>query len=135
MMREAVNDVENEPLLRETWQTLMDSRDAMLEALDLPAERAEQARARLLRYRLITDARQLRKGSSVYWFDLADAEQCKFGFVNAVTASADGQNTLVSCSNVMHRHYTLRFENCVVFQKLRPQEVMIVNMVTAARRA
>jgi hypothetical protein len=34
---------------------------------------------------------------------------------------------LITCKNFMHRHYTFKMDECLIFQKLTSQEQVIIN--------
>jgi hypothetical protein len=34
---------------------------------------------------------------------------------------------LITCKNFMHRHYTFKMDECLIFQKLTTQEQLIIN--------
>jgi len=81
-------------------------------------------------YKLIKRIEDLKIGSYIRWFLLNEnniSEKNYFGILCKIFKSDKG--IFILCKNFMHRHYTFKFNECVIFQKLTKKELMLIDLL------
>lgn len=120
-----------EPLLGLTSAKIRAQNAEVLAPLCATEEEWETFQRQAEGYRFIEEPAGLSVGAFVRWIRLVDPEHLTFqhcGIVCDIQHTGQG-DAMVSCKNFMHRHYTFRMEECLVFQKLTPQEKMVLSVL------
>ena len=82
-------------------------------------------------YRFIDNAAELTMGAFIRWMNITDPEHLSFqhcGMICDIKTNAQGE-VYVTCKNFMHRHYTFKMDECLVFQKLSAQEKVVLQVL------
>jgi hypothetical protein len=83
---------------------------------------------KLKSYRYVDEIDDLKYGAVIKWIPLTDPENIKLnhmGIICDIKITTNG--TFIACKNFMHRHYTIKMDECFIFQKLSQQEEIIVS--------
>ena len=79
-------------------------------------------------YKYIDEINELKYGSFVRWIPISDPNYLPLhhcGIICEIKIIDDG--VLITSKNFMHRHYTFKLDECLIFQKLTSQEQVIIN--------
>ena len=79
-------------------------------------------------YKYVDEINDLKHGGFIRWIPLTDPthlplNQC--GIICDIIISDDG--VYIVCKNFMHRHYRFKMDECLIFQKLSAQEMVILS--------
>lgn len=79
-------------------------------------------------YRYVDELNELKYGGFIRWIPLTDPtflplNQC--GIICDIKIADDG--VYIVCKNFMHRHYRFKMDECLIFQKLSSQEMIILS--------
>jgi hypothetical protein len=79
-------------------------------------------------YKYVDELNDLKYGGFIRWIPITDPDylplnQC--GIICDIIISDDG--IYIVCKNFMHRHYRFKMDECLIFQKLTSQELIILN--------
>ena len=79
-------------------------------------------------YKYIDEINELKYGSFVRWIPISNPNYLPLhhcGIICEIKIIDDG--VLITSKNFMHRHYTFKLDECLIFQKLTSQEQVIIN--------
>jgi hypothetical protein len=76
----------------------------------------------------VDEINDLKYGAYVRWIPIIDPTNIPlhyYGIICDIKITDNG--VFIVCKNFMHRHYTFKMEECLIFQKLSQQEQVILN--------
>jgi len=79
-------------------------------------------------YKYVDELSDLKYGSFIRWIPIIDPNSLPLqycGIICDVKIADDG--VFVVCKNFMHRHYTFKMDECLIFQKLTNQELVLLS--------
>jgi hypothetical protein len=100
----------------------------ILKELHLDRETLVNYFKKLKEYKYVDELNDLKYGGFIRWIPITDPEnlplnQC--GIICDIIISDDG--VYIVCKNFMHRHYRFKMDECLIFQKLSAQELIILS--------
>ena len=75
-------------------------------------------------YRYVDEINELKYGAYVRWINLNNVQINNCGIICDIKITDNG--VVILCKNFMHRHYTFKMDECIIFQKLTSQEKIII---------
>jgi len=85
---------------------------------------------KLKNYKYVDEIDDLKCGSFIKWINLVDMSNIdlnKYGIICDINFTDNG--TIIRCKNFINRYYTLKMEECLIFQKISKNEKMIIDMM------
>jgi hypothetical protein len=83
---------------------------------------------RLKGYRYIDELNDLKYGAFIKWIPIIDPSNLPLNYSGIICdISITDNGVLIKCKNFMHRHYTFKMDECLIFQKLSSQEQVIIS--------
>ena len=124
----ALDNDNNDSIMSLTTKKILEMNLKILKELHLDNDTTLDYFKKLRGYRYIDEINDLKYGSYIRWIPITDPDhlplhQC--GIVCDIVISDDGVN--VVCKNFMHRHYRFKMDECLIFQKLSSQELIILS--------
>jgi len=81
----------------------------------------------LKEYRYVDEIHDLKCGAFIKWVPLTDPTNIPLNFSGIICEIKIADDVVfIVCKNFMHRHYTFNMAECLIFQKLSPQEKVIL---------
>jgi hypothetical protein len=81
----------------------------------------------LKEYRYVDEIHDLKCGAFIKWIPLVDPNNIPLNFSGIICEIKIADDVvLIVCKNFMHRYYTFNMAECLIFQKLTPQEKVIL---------
>ncbi len=118
----ALEDETNAYLFDLTTDKLREQTKKLLAELQLPRKVEREYTKKLEYYKVIDDPKEMKYGAYVRWIQLDD-----FSLMNgAIFCDLVDQDTM-KCKNFVGRHFQIRTDECLVFQKLTNQEMVILS--------
>jgi hypothetical protein len=118
----ALEDETNAYLFDLTTDKMHEQVKKMLAELNLPRKTEREYATKLEYYKLVDDLTKVKYGSYVRWIVLDD-----FSLANgAIFCDLVDEDTM-KCKNFSGRHFQIRTDECLVFQKLTNQEMVILS--------
>jgi hypothetical protein len=130
LLKSLDND-ENAFLVNETKETIQTQKNNMLQKLRLNREELKELHKKLKTYRYVEDLAHLKYGSYIRWIKLTNPENIKLtngGTILDIKIYNAGCNIL--CKNNMNRVFEIKFDECMIFQKLTGQETVLLDVLT-----
>jgi hypothetical protein len=123
----ALDNDDNESIMNLTTKKILEMNYKILKELHLEKETTLAYLKKLKEYRYIDEIKDLRYGGYIKWIPIIDPSNLPLhysGIICDIKITDDG--VLIVCKNFMHRHYTFKMDECLIFQKLSQQEQIIL---------
>ena len=79
-------------------------------------------------YRYVDEVNELKYGAFVRWIPITDPENLPLHYSGIICDIKITDNGIqLVCKNFMHRHYTFQMDECLIFQKITPQEEIVLH--------
>ena len=124
----ALDNDTNESIMNLSTQKIMELTLKIIKELHLPRETSLNYLKKLKGYRYIDELSDLKHGSFIRWIPITNPEYLPLhncAMICEIKIMDDG--VLIACKNFMHRHYTFKMDECLIFQKLTNQELIILS--------
>ena len=124
----ALDNEKNDSIMNLTTPKIQETIFNILKELHLDREILIDYFKKLKGYKYVDEINDLKHGGFIRWIPLTDPthlplNQC--GIICDIIISDDG--VYVVCKNFMHRHYRFKMDECLIFQKLSAQEMVILS--------
>ena len=124
----ALDNTNNDNIMNLTTRKLMELNLKILKELMFDKETLINYLRKLKGYKYIDEIDELKHGAFIKWIPITDPEnlplnQC--GLICDIKITDDG--IIIVCKNFMHRHYTFKMNEVLIFQKLSDQEMVIIS--------
>ena len=124
----ALDNNKNESIMNLTTVKIQEMIFKILKELHLDREVMINYFKKLKGYKYVDELNDLKYGGFIRWIPITDPDylplnQC--GIICDIIISDDG--IYIVCKNFMHRHYRFKMDECLIFQKLTSQELIILN--------
>ena len=126
----ALDDEDNESLMKLDTRAVKTIKNNMLQKLNLSREHLRKLHGQLKDYRYIDEMNELKYGAYIRWIPLRDPSKIKLtngGIICDILVKDNGIH--VVCRNNMHRMFQLRLMECMIFQKLSDQEKVLLSVM------
>jgi hypothetical protein len=124
----ALDNEKNESIINLTTIKLEETIFNILKELHLDRETFINYFKKLKGYKYVDELNDLKYGGFIRWIPITDPDnlplnQC--GIICDILIKDDG--IYIVCKNFMHRHYRFKMDECLIFQKLSSQEMIILS--------
>jgi hypothetical protein len=124
----ALDNTTNENIINMSTRKIMELNLKILKELMLDQATIVDYLRKLKGYKYIDEISDLKYGSVIRWMPIIDPDnltlnQC--GIICDIKITDNG--VIIVCKNFLHRHYTFKMDEVLIFQKLTPQENIIIS--------
>jgi len=124
----ALDNESNETIMNLTNKTIMEMNLNILKELHLDKETTITYLKKLKGYRYIDEISDLKYGSYIKWIPIIDPGNLPLHYCGIICDIKITDNgVIIVCKNFMHRHYTFKMDESLIFQKLTSQEQIILS--------
>ena len=123
----ALDNENNENIMNLTTQKILEMNLNILKELHLDKQSTLNYLKKLKEYRYIDEINDLKHGAFIKWIPITDPSYLPLhhcGMICEIKITDNG--VFITCKNFMHRHYTFKMDECLIFQKLTSQEKVII---------
>jgi hypothetical protein len=123
----ALDNENNENIMNLTTQKILEMNLNILKELHLDKQITLNYLKKLKEYRYIDEINDLKHGAFIKWIPITDPSYLPLhhcGMICDIKITDNG--VFITCKNFMHRHYTFKMDECLIFQKLTSQEKVII---------
>ena len=86
-------------------------------------------------YRYVDEIHDLKHGSFIRWIPIIDPNYLPLHYCGMICDIKITDNgVIITCKNFMHRHYTFKMDETLIFQKLTTQETVIIQALDHLER-
>jgi hypothetical protein len=119
-----VNNDKHDYLDNKTLGDILDENIHAIKTLGLPKEKTKDLCNRLAGYRYVENLYELHKGKHIRWIRNDNKTLTNGAIVMDVKFLDNGSHIL--CRNAQHRLFQVKFNECLIFQKLSTGEQLIL---------
>ena len=124
----ALDNDSNENIIHLTTIKMMEMNLNILNELHLKKEVTLDYLKKLKGYRYVDEINELKHGYFIRWIPITNPSYLPLHYCGIICdIKITDEGVLVTCKNFMHRHYTFKLDECLIFQKLTTQEQIIIN--------
>jgi len=85
---------------------------------------------KLENYKYVEEVDDLKYGAFIRWIPLTNPDNLPLHYAGMICeVKFTDEGTIISCKNFMHRHYTIKMDECLIFQKFTNEEKLMIEMV------
>ena len=124
----AVDSEDNDYLLHLTTKKIQELNLKILKELSLPKKDTIDMLKQLTTYKYVDEIKELKYGRFIRWIPIKDPDNLKMtkgGIICDIKATDNGIQ--VVCKNFIHRHFQFKMDECLIFQRLSPQELVLLS--------
>jgi hypothetical protein len=124
----ALDNENNESIMNLTSKKIFEMNYNIIKELHLDKPTTIDYLKKLKGYRYVDELNELKHGGFIRWIPITDPTYLPLnhcGMICDIKITDNG--VLITCKNFMHRHYTFKMDECLIFQKLTTQEKIIIN--------
>ena len=127
-LSEALDNEANESILNLTSLKILELNLSILKELHLSRETTLDYLKKLKGYRYIDEMNELKYGAYIRWIPITDPNNLHLKYCGIICdIKITDAGIVIVCKNFMHRCYSFRMDNCLIFQKLTNQEQVILS--------
>ncbi len=123
----ALDNDENEHLINMTSEKLNNMKREILTEIQLSPQEVAEYMQKLREYKYIDEMNHIRHGSFIRWIPISDPENIHLtsgGIICDIKITDTGVHLV--CKNFARKHYQIKMDECLVFQKLSGQEQVLL---------
>lgn len=126
----AMDNNTNESILELNKQKIKQLKNDVLQQLQLSREVLRSFHEKLKDYRYVADLHDLKYGAYIRWIPLKDPSIIKLTNGGIVTDIKMTKTCiLIVCKNTLNRIFQIKFDECLIFQKLTEQEHILLDVM------
>ena len=126
----ALDNEKNENILETTTANIQTKKNNMLQKLQLPREKLKSMHKSLKLYKYIDEIPDIQLGRYIRWISLKNPENITLSRGGIICNILIGNDDVeIKCKNNRNRFFSIKFNECLVFQKLTEQELVILSAV------
>lgn len=124
----ALENETNESIMSLTSRKILEMNYNMIKELHLGRETTLNYLKKLKGYRYVDELNDLKYGAFIKWIPITDPTYLPLNYSGIICdIKITDTGVLIKCKNFMHRHYTFKMDECLIFQKLSSQEQVLVS--------
>jgi hypothetical protein len=124
----ALDNDENESIMNLTTKKINEMNLNVLKELHLPRQTTLDYLKKLKNYRYVDEIDDLKYGAFIRWIPITDPDDLPLHNCAMICEIKIVDNgVLITCKNFMHRHYIFKMDECLIFQKLTSQELVLIS--------
>jgi len=121
---ESLENTKNDYLDNKTMTDIVNEMNEIIDESKVPENNKEDVKERLVGYRYVDEIYELHKGKMVRWIRKNNDKLTNGGIVSNIKFLDNGIHIL--CMNNQRRFIQYKFDDCYTFQKMTPEEQLIV---------
>jgi len=127
ILMKSLDNRDNESLMNLTSIKIKEMNLNIIKELHLPREMTLSYMKKLNGYRYVDELRDIKYGSFIKWIPITDPSYLPLnvgGILCDIKVTEIG--VILVCKNFMHKFYQIKLDECLLFQKLSKQELVLL---------
>jgi hypothetical protein len=131
----ALDNDNNESIVNLTSKKILELNYNIIKELHLDKPTTLDYLKKLRGYRYVDEIHDLKHGSFIRWIPIIDPNYLPLHYCGMICDIKITDNgVIITCKNFMHRHYTFKMDETLIFQKLTTQETVIIQALDHLER-
>ena len=131
----ALDNENNENIINFTSEKILTMNLNILKELHLDVNITMDYLKKLKGYKYVDELNELKLGSFIRWIPITNPEYLPLHYCGIICDIKITDNgVIITCKNFMHRYYTFKMDECLIFQKLTSQEQIIISALDHLER-
>lgn len=129
----ALDNENNDDIMNFTTKKIEEMNLKILKELCLKKQTMTEYFKKLKGYKYVDELGEIKCGSFIKWIPITDPDYLPLnncGIICSIKDLGEGRDdeggVVITCKNFMHRHYTFKMDECLIFRKLTNQEKIIL---------
>lgn len=125
-----IKELDDKNLLHLTSSKIKELKNNILQKLQFSRNELLHFHKVLKEYRYVDELDEIKIGSYIRWFNLKNMDFLKLtngGFI--IDVESNGNNIIIICKNSLNRIFSLKIDQCIIFQKLNTQEKILIKII------
>lgn len=102
----------------------------ILADLHLDKKEMDDILKKLENYKYVEEVDDLKYGAFIRWIPLTNPDDLPLHYAGMICeVKFTDEGIIISCKNFMHRHYTIKMDECLIFQKFTNEEKIMMEMI------
>jgi hypothetical protein len=124
----ALDNESNDSIMNLTNKKILEMNMKIIKELHLDHNTTLNYLKKLNGYRYIDEISDLKYGRFIRWIPITDPNYLPLHYCGIICDIKITDNgVLIMCKNFMHRHYTFKMDESLIFQKLTQQEQVLLS--------
>ena len=123
----ALDNEDNSKFINLTTKKIAEMKLEILKELHMPKNETLEMMQKLKEYMYVDDMGELRYGAFIRWIPIKDPENVYLtpgGILCEIKVMDEGIS--LTCKNFAHKHFQIKMDECLIFQKLTGQEQVLL---------
>lgn len=128
LLTKALENEKNESIINLTTKKIKEMNLNIIKELHLPRDIILNYMKKLNGYRYIDELNDVKYGSFIKWIPILDPKYLPLnagGIICDIKITDNG--VMIICKNFMHKHFQIKMDECLIFQKLTSQELILLS--------
>ena len=126
----ALDNDDNENIMNLTTKKILEMNYKILKELHLEKKTTVEYLKKLKGYKYVDELQDLKHGRFIKWIPIIDPTNLPLHYSGMICEiKITDQGVFIICKNFMHRHYTFKMDECLIFQKLSQEEQVILSVL------
>jgi hypothetical protein len=127
ILLKALDNSNNESLMDLTTKKIKQINLNILKELHLPRDVTLTYIKKLNGYKYVDEINDIKCGTFIKWIPITDPAYLPLNTGGVICNVKIQDNVIITCKNFMHKHYQIKMEECLIFQKLTNQELVLLS--------
>lgn len=128
LLIKALDNIDNDSIMDLTTYKIKEINLNILRELNLPIKTIQLYMKKLDGYKYVDEIKDIIIGSFIKWIPITDASYLPLnigGIICSIKIETSGP--VITCKNFMHKYYQLKIDECLLFQKLSKQSLVLLS--------
>jgi hypothetical protein len=127
-----VDKESSEKLLKLDSRKIKQIKNDLFQRLNFKPKLIKELHSKLEDYRFVDDLKDLEYGKYIRWINMNKYEEIKLtkGGIVCYAKAYDDSGTILMCKNKFNHIFSIKMEECLIFQKLSDQEKVLLSAMT-----
>jgi hypothetical protein len=128
LLNKALDNEKNESIINLTTKKIKEMNLKIVKELQLPRDVTLNYMKKLNGYRYIDELNDMKYGAFIKWIPIVDPKYLPLnagGIICDIKITDTG--VMIICKNLMHKHFQIKMDECLIFQKLSSQELILLS--------
>ena len=128
LLIKALDNIDNDSIMDLTTYKIKEINLNILRELSLPINTIQIYMRKLDGYKYVDEIKDIVIGSFIKWIPITNASYLPLNIGGIICSiKIENNGPIITCKNFMHKYYQLKIDECLVFQKLSKQNLVLLS--------